>query len=254
MLRSLIASYRAEFKNTVARPMVQVSAILQPVVTATIAAFVLGDGARTQAVTVVWGSGLAGVLSVLVFTSAGSIERERGYGTLQPVFLSPAPYSGVLLAKLVADGTIAVFSLAVGVMYSAFVLGFTIPIPSSWLTWILAVVGFVIGGLGVSLSLSGLFFVSRSSRVLENVLEWPLLLFSGALVPLGSLPFAARIPAMGLPLAWFMDGFRASFDGQVKGESFALGFSLTAAYLVIGTVVMRVVSRRVRVSGSISLD
>ena len=252
-MRAFAAAFRAHLRNTAARPMFQVVILAQPVVTGTVAWFVYREAGIPQAAAfAVLGSGLAGVWSAATFSSAGDMDRERWAGTLQLAFASPTPVWLLASARAAAVMVLSVSALAVGVGYATLVLRVPFDLqtpPAFWLALLL----FLVGTNLFALSLANLFLISRRTAILQNFLEWPLLLVTGILFPLSAVPgWAGAVGAL-LPMRWAAEAVLSSAQGLPAGRALALAAAAAAGWYLIALLLFPVVERRVRRSASLEL-
>jgi ABC-2 type transport system permease protein len=74
------------------------TALLIPVVQATLAVYLFRSGAASQRmIQAAVGAGLMGVWSSVLFGSSGAIQNQRWQGTLEMIMLAPRPPALVLL-------------------------------------------------------------------------------------------------------------------------------------------------------------
>ncbi len=146
---------------TLARPTFQIVIILQPIVLATISYMLYKRSGQIEdfATFVVLGSGIAGVWSGIVFSSAGDIDRERSYRTLSVLVSAPTELFVTMFGKIVANGILSTFSLLVSILFSVWILGvpFSIAHP---IEFVAALILFLVSTNLFALTLSAIFFTT----------------------------------------------------------------------------------------------
>jgi ABC-2 type transport system permease protein len=110
----------------------------------------------------------------------------------------------------------------------------------------------------VGLGLLGTLFAStfvlyRHANALSNMLEWPVLLLTGLLVPLSLLPAWVHPIGWSLAPTWGMRAMRdAAFGGSAWAE-IALTLLLGLAYLGIAALFLRYFERKARAAATLAL-
>lgn len=255
---TLWASFNTHIKLTLTRPTFQITLVAQPVVMATIAYMVyrrIGDEGGFSPF-VALGAGIAGMWSSTAFSSAGDVNRERFYGTLPTLLGSPSPLAVVMMGKVMANATLCTFSLAISLAFSLFILGVS-PGISNPLAFGLALLDFQFATSLFALAMSGMFLLSRSTAVLQNFLEYPLMIVSGVFFPLEILPEWLRPAGWLTPLYWGSEAMRRAIEAPLNaGEYWRVlgiegGFGLFFFALVLA--IFRYVGRRVRIGSDLDV-
>jgi hypothetical protein len=153
------------------------------------------------------------VLSTTLFGSGGAIQWQRRQGTLETLIVSPAPFVLVLAPLTLATSTMGVYSVAATLLWGRLLfdvplelvhpLAFAVSLP-------VAVIS--IGLLG--LVLASTFVLYRHANALSNLLEYPLWLLCGVLVPLGVLPGWAEVLGRLLSPTWGVEALQKAALGR----------------------------------------
>ncbi len=223
-----ISTVGVHLKNTLARPMFQVVLVVQPFVVATTTYMVYRDaGVDNLAAFVVLGGGLSGIWSALTFSSAGDINRERYYGTLNPMLASPTSLPLIFSAKITANAWLSLLALAISLVYSRILLGVTFGVPHG-LAFFGSLAAFLFSASTFALCLSTTFLLSRSTAIMQNFLEYPLLLLGGMAFPVSILPQWVQALSAILPMRWGSEALRLALDSAALGPPFweALGWTM----------------------------
>jgi ABC-2 type transport system permease protein len=227
--------------------------VLWPLFFATVAFFMFRAGAGGE--TLVYASFGAAVMGIwsATSTSAGSaMQRERWQGTLELLVVAPAHFALVLLPVTIAMSTIGLYSMTATLLWGRVAFGIDVPLahPLSFAVALVATVA-SIGALGFLLAVS--FVRYRTAWALGNMLEYPVWLVGGFLVPLTLLPDWVRPISWMLAPTWGVDAVReAALGGSPLGE-IALCLALGGAYVTIGALVLETVLRAARKDGSLAL-
>lgn len=215
------------------------TSVIQPVIFASIAFFLFQAGAREGTLLyVALGAGLMGVWSTVLFASGGVLQWQRWQGTLELCVASPPPFVQVLAPMTLANSAVGLYSVAATLVWGRLFFGvpLTIEHPLLFPLALLATV-LSLGMLGLVMAAS--FIRYRHANALSNLLEYPVWLVSGLLIPLSTLPAFAE------PISWLLAptwGVRAVREAAIGGNAWpeiAISFALAAIYLVIGTLLLR---------------
>ena len=110
--------------------------------------------------------------------------------------MRPAPFATVLLPVTVAMSALGLYSMTATLLLSRFVFGVDLPFEDPFTLAVALVVTVVsIGALGFLLAVS--FVRYRTAWALGNLLEYPVWLIAGFLVPLTLLPTWVRAVLVG---------------------------------------------------------
>lgn len=181
-------------------------------------------------------------------TAMGIIGFQRFQGTLEFQALSVLSPGVVFGGLVAASALIGWIGLPIGILMQMLFTGSIEFTPTAALGYALASFGCVASAS----VLAGLFVVSRSAIAYEPLVLVPIWLLSGIVVPLELLPEVLRIPALLHPLSSAVlvgeqDGFLAAFPWVL------LSLAVSAIWLVLATIILRVAIRRARIAGTLSL-
>jgi ABC-2 type transport system permease protein len=227
--------------------------VLWPMFFATVAFFMFEAGAGGE--TLVYASFGAAVMGIwsATSTSAGSaMQRERWHGTLELLVAAPTHFALVLLPVTIAMSTIGLYAMGATLVWGRVAFGIDVPLEQP-LAFVLALVVTVasIGALGFLLAVA--FVRYRTAWALGNMLEYPVWLVGGFLVPLSLLPGWVRPISWILAPTWGVDAIREAALGGAPWAELALAAALGGAYVAAGALVLDTVLRAARKDGSIAL-
>jgi ABC-2 type transport system permease protein len=171
---------------------------IQPVIFASIAFYMFRAGGHAPTLLyAAIGAGLMGIWSTTLFGSGGSIQWQRFQGTLELLVAAPVPFVLVLVPLTLATATIGIYSLTATLLWGW--LLFDIPLRVVHpLEFAMAVPATVLGLGLLGLVLASSFVLYRHANALANLLEYPVWLATGLLVPLSLLPGWTH------PIAWVL--------------------------------------------------
>jgi ABC-2 type transport system permease protein len=229
------------------------TSIFMPMLIATVAYYMFKAGGRPGTLFYAsLGAAVYGIWSSTLFGSGGAIQWQRWQGTLEVIVSVPTPFILVILPLTIATSTIGIYSLTSTLLWGRLVFGipFTIEHPVAFAVAVPA----TILGLGLlGLLFASTFVLYRHANALSNMLEWPVLLVTGMLVPLSLLPGWSHPIAWALAPTWGVRALRAAALGGSPWPDIGMTVGLGALYLVLGTVCLRYFEVAARKNATLSL-
>src|SRR6476620_3747318 len=172
--------------------------VLWPLFFATIAFLMFRAGAGGQSLVFAsFGAAVMGIWSSTSTSAGSAMQRERWHGTLELLVSAPVHFATVLLPVTVAMSAMGLYSMVATLLLSRYVFGVDLPFEHP-VAFAFAVVSAVvsIGAMGFLLAVS--FVRYRTAWALGNLLEYPVWLIAGFLVPLTLFPAWVR------PISWVL--------------------------------------------------
>src|SRR5215208_82749 len=228
-------------------------AVVQPIIFASLAFFLFKAGKQPGSLLyVALGAGLMGIWSSTLFGSGGALNFMRWQGTLELSVTVPPPMVQVVAPITLATSAIGIYSVAATLVWGRVFFGVPLHFEHPFLFALaLPVTILSLGMLGLVLASS--FIRYRHANALSNLLEYPVWLVSGLLVPLSLLPSWAT------PLSWVLAptwGIRAVRQAAMGGDPlFEIGMcaALGIVYTVIGTLLLTWFERLAREDATLAL-
>ena len=226
---------------------------IQPVIFASIAFFMHEAGAREGSLLyVALGTGLMGMWSSTLFGSGGVIQWQRWQGTLELLVGAPPRFIVSMVPLTLSTATVGLYSVAATLLWGRLLFGVPLDLEHPLLFAVaLAATTVALGLLG--LVMASTFVLYRHASAFSNLLEYPVWLVSGLLVPIALLPGWAE------PISWVLAptwGVRAVREAALGGEplqAIAMCLLLSAAYLALGALSMANFERLARSRATLSL-
>jgi ABC-2 type transport system permease protein len=229
------------------------TAVFMPVVVSTVAFYMFQAGQREG--TLFWaalGSAVYGIWSSTLFGSGGAIQWQRWQGTLELIVSAPAPFILLVLPLTIATSTIGVYSLISTLLWGRFVFGIPFHIDQPF-AFVVAVPATILGLGLLGLLFASTFILYRNANALSNMLEWPVLLVTGMLVPLSLLPGWAHPIAWVLAPTWGVQAIREAALGGTPWPDIGMTLLLGGIYLALGALFLRHFEVRARRAATLSL-
>lgn len=136
---------------------------------------------------VMLGSAVASLWGTISFSSAGDINRERFMGALEIIFNSPTKFVIIMFGKVIGNTILGVISMVISIVFILLLskIPFVLIHPTIFIiVFILGIFSFT----AIAMMLSGLLAISRSTTILMNCMDYPILILSGIAFPISILP------------------------------------------------------------------
>jgi ABC-2 type transport system permease protein len=205
-----------------------------PLIFATVAFFMFEPEALLYASL---GAAVMGIWGATSTNAASAMQRERWHGTLELLVASPANFALVLLPVTLALATMGIYSLVSTLLWGRLLFGIELDIEHPLLFALSIPV--VIGSFGTLGFLFAVAFVRyRTAWALGNMLEYPVWLVCGFLVPLSLFPDWVRPISWVLAPTWGMNAIRESALGGSPLPDLAMCVALAAVQSIAGVLIV----------------
>lgn len=172
--------------------------VLQPVIFASIAFFMWRAGAREGTLLyVALGAGLMGMWSSTLFGSGGAIQWQRWQGTLEILVAAPPRFIITILPLTLATASIGLYAIVATLFWGRLLFDVPLRFEHPWL-FVLSLPATVLGLGLLGLVMASTFVLYRHATAFSNLLEYPVWLVTGLLVPVSLLPGFVE------PLSWVL--------------------------------------------------
>lgn len=199
------------------------------------------------------GASVMGIWSATSTAAAGMLQHERRQGTLELLAATPANFALVLLPISIAMTTVGLYSMVATLLWGHFVFGIAMHLVHPLLFVVAVPVTIAsVGALGFLLAVG--FVRYRSAWALGNMLEYPVWLICGFLVPLSLLPGWVG------PISWVLAptfGVRAIREAALGGtpvDDILMCGALGVAYFTIGVLLVETVLNSARKTAALQLS
>ena len=152
-----------------------------------------------------------GILFTSIFSGIGLLW-DRQFGFLKETLVAPVPRLHIMAGRTLGGATIAMIQGTL-VLVVCMIAGFrpqgVAAIPMALMFMALTAVVFAALGTAIGSSLKDM----QGFQLIMNFMVMPIFFLSGALFPLSNLPTALTVATRLDPMAYGVDGLRASFIG-----------------------------------------
>jgi len=161
--------------------------IIQPLIVAMLAIFMLRDTEGFEAIYVIVGSGLTGLWSGTLFFSAFNINTERWTGTLESIVASPTSLMTVVIGKSLANTVMSVSSMIFGYALVSSIFRFELNIANASAFVVSLILGLA-SLVSLGLVIAPFMSMNLGAHVWVNAMEFPVFTLAGFLFPIALLP------------------------------------------------------------------
>jgi ABC-2 type transport system permease protein len=230
---------------------------IAPLIFATLGFFLFRSGGGTAGQTLLYvalGTGMMGVWSTTLFGCGGAIAWQRWEGTLELLVSAPTRYDLILVGQTFGAVVFGFYGIAATLLWGVVLFGmpieatFPLLLPLSLLAAIVS-----LGSLGMLIATS--FVLYRHANALGNLLEYPIWLVTGLLVPLWTLPFWVQPISWLLAPTWGMEAIRGATIGvELPLLAIVMCFVLAIGYYVGARFMLLYVLDKARRDATLSLQ
>jgi ABC-2 type transport system permease protein len=231
--------------------------LIQPLMIALLALWMLRDKGSEYAIFVVVGSGMTGLWSSLLFICGNSINIERWSGTLETLVGLPTSMATIVFGKNLANVLQSLVSMVASYLLAALNFGYDLSLAHPWLfaiSLLLTMIAFISFGLIIA----PVFVMNPSVQQWQNAMEFPVFILSGFLFPIALLPGWTTPLSYLLPPYWAARAMHAaSSGGGGPGEIFfAWGMLLlfSAVDLFIASRLFRLMLVKARRDATLDME
>jgi ABC-2 type transport system permease protein len=186
-VRAMLAVTEMTFRQTVMDAFIIFTVLVQPLIIAIMALYMLGDRGQDIAIFVVVGSGMTGLWSSLLFISGNSINVERWSGTLETLVGVPTPLSVIVIGKNISNVLQSLGSMIVSYLLAGFLFGYSLRIEQPFL-FIISLAFTILAFISFALIIAPVFVMNPGVQSFQNALEFPIYILCGFLFPIALLP------------------------------------------------------------------
>jgi ABC-2 type transport system permease protein len=231
--------------------------LVQPIIIALMAFWMLGDKGGDIIIFMVIGSGMTGLWTTCLFVSGHAITEERWTGTLELIVSTPTPVAIIVIGKVLANVLMSLASIVLSYMLAILIFGYAPTIEQPlWFVTSIAVAILAYASFGILIS--PFFMLNPEIRRLQNGLEFPVYILSGFMFPIALLPFWTTPLSYLLSPYWAARALHAaSSQWNGVGEmalSWGMMVGLSVIYLAVASVLFRRVLYRARVDATLGMQ
>jgi ABC-2 type transport system permease protein len=241
--RAILAVAEMTFRSNVMDPFIVFTILIQPLIIAVLALWMLEAKGGDVAIYVVVGSGMTGLWSSLLFVSGNSINNERWQGTLETLVGVPTPLSVIVLGKNLANVLQSLSSMIVSYLLVALLFGYSLSIAEP-LLFVVSLLFTVLGFMCFALIISPIFVMNPGVQEFQNAMEFPVYLLCGFLFPIAMLPGWTLPISYILPPYWAARALHMASSGDGSLPQIALCWGMLLVFGLLYLIASRWLFKR----------
>jgi ABC-2 type transport system permease protein len=231
--------------------------VVQPLIIAIMAMWMLVERGAANALYVVVGSGMTGLWSTLLFLGGNSINWERWTGTLELMVGQPTPVSVIVFGKNAAVVFQSLLSMIASYTVAAILFRQPLSVEQPLLfavSLVLTMVAFVCFGLVIA----PLFLLSPAVQHFQNAIEFPIYMLCGFLFPIALLPGWTTPFSYILAPYWAARALHGASTGGASATEILFDWGLMvllgALYLLVSGRLTELMLRKARADATLRLE
>jgi len=257
-LRVIWTVFRMHLKQVAVNSFVIISVIVQPLIIALLAIYLLRDTEGFQAIYVIVGSAIGGLWTGTLSSSTFNIGFERRAGTLESIIGSPTHLATVIIGKTLANTVMSLSSMLFSYPIAALLFGYRLTVAHPFL-FAVSLLLTMLAMISLGMVIAPFMAVNVGAGVWVDVLEWPMYILGGFLFPIALLPAWTTPISYALSPYWAARALHAtSSSGGVPlsdvSTSWGLLVGFSVVYWFISAWLFRVLLRRAREEATLGLQ
>jgi ABC-2 type transport system permease protein len=237
-LRVVARTAEMTFRQNVFDSFIIFTVLVQPLVIAILALWMLRERGGNYAIFVVVGSGMTGLWSSLLYISGNSINWERWTGTLEMLVGQPTPIYWVVFGKNLAHVSQSLGSMIVAYVASSLLFGYALTIEQP-LTFLIALAFTVLAFVCFGLIIAPIFVLNPAVQRWQNGLEFPIYILSGFLFPIALLPGWTTPLSYILAPYWAARAMHGASSGTAGLGEIAFSLTMLSAFSLLYVLLSR---------------
>jgi ABC-2 type transport system permease protein len=208
-IRIVLASMKLAFQHNMIDGFIIFTILVQPLLVAILALWMLQGKGPEYTVYIVVGSGMSGLWSSLLFVSGNAVNAERRFGTLETLTGVPAPLQLIIFGKTLANVLQSLLSMIGTYILASSILGYPVSIAMPGF-FFASIIFTLFAFISFGLIISPVFILSPEIQQLQNGFEFPVFILSGFLFPILLLPGWLQPFSYLLPTYWAANALHIS--------------------------------------------
>jgi ABC-2 type transport system permease protein len=217
--------------------------IIQPLIVATLAIFMLRDTEGFEAIFVIVGSGLTGLWSGTLFFSAFNINAERWTGTLESIVASPTSLMTVVIGKSLANTVMSVSSMIFGYALVSNIFDFELNVANTGAFMISLILGLA-SLVSLGLVIAPFMSMNLGAHVWVNAMEFPVFTLAGFLFPIALLPAWVTPISYLLAPYWAARALHETSSGAVDMNQVLFSWSMLILFTALNMLLSRALFKK----------
>ncbi len=250
-------SFEMTMRKNVMDSFILFGLLIQPLIVAMLALWMLQGKGGDYVIFVVVGSGMTGLWTSVLFISGNSITAERWTGTLEMLVGVPTPIQVVVFGKNLANVVQSLSSMVVSYVLAGLLFGYA-PHVEQPVLFVISLFFAVIAYICFGLILAPAFVLNPNVQRWQNGMEFPVYILCGFLFPVTLLPGWTTPFSYLLAPYWAARALHETSSGGAGLEEVAFSWGMmiffSILYLMISQQMFRRLVFRARVDATLSMQ
>lgn len=253
-LRAVAAGFKQQAVQFFADPQWLIPSLISPFLMTMVMIFISSGGTDVEESIVlqaVLGGGVLGMWASSLFASSSSVTFDRINGTFEPMLGSGTRIIYVLAGRSLWSTLVGLLNAFIVFVIAELMFGTGLGLAHP-LLFFLTVLMTMLSLSAIGLLISSLLVLTRKGGTIATVVEYPLYVLSGALVPISFLPGWMRPLSYALGPSWGVDAMKYAALASHEGlaglgivSDVILCIALSLLMIIIAYFVMIYVERKV---------
>lgn len=251
-LRVALLTARVQLQQLAVEGFIWIVVLAQPFAVAVAALYMLRHRPDFEATYVVVGSGLSGILSVVIFSGSWALANERLSGNLELLEAAPVPLFVIVAGKMLGNLALSLGSMVVSYGIAAWLFGYPMAVRQP-LAFAVSLVLALVALWAMGVLLAPLAVLWPAAERLLSGTEYPVYILGGFLFPVALLPVWLLPVSYALPPYWAAQALHGAARGTLPLAELALAWLFllvsSAVALALAAWLFRVLLVRARRQG-----
>lgn len=256
-VHAITGAFKQQAMDFLADPQWVIPSLIAPFTFAVVTLMLFPDKDESIVLYAVLGGGILGMWGNTLRSSGFSVNYDRMNGTLEPLMVTPTPLMEVIAGRAIWNALIGLANAVLVFVIAELVLQTRVRLAEP-MAFFIALIFTLLSLAVVGLVFSAFFVFTRSSYVLTQILELPIYLISGAMIPISMMPQWTWPLSFALAPFWGVDALQIS-GGVMSSNPTGVGYVvdivllliITSAYLLLATILFKRMDGKARVNGSL---
>jgi len=255
--RVVAAAFEMSLRQMALDGFILFTVLVQPLIIALMALWMLRERGGDYAIFVVVGSGMTGLWSSLLFISGNSINWERWTGTLETLVGLPTPMPVIIFGKNLANVAQSLSSMMAGYFLAALLFGYPLRVEQP-LLFLVSLAFTVVSFVSFGLIIAPVFVINPGVQGWQNAMEFPVYMLSGFLFPIALLPGWTTPLSYLLAPYWAARALHATSSGGATLAEVAFCWAMmllfSLVYLFVSSRLFRLMIRKARADATLGMQ
>jgi ABC-2 type transport system permease protein len=256
-LYAITGSFKKQALDFIADPQWIIPSLVAPFTFTLVTLMIYPERDASIVLYAVLGGGILGMWSNSLRASGFSINYDRMVGTLESLMVTPTPLMEVIAGRAIWNALIGLLNSLLVFILAEVVFQTSIRLADPLMFFIaLAIILLSLSTIG--LFLAAFFVFTRASSVLTQILELPIFIISGAMIPINLMPSWSWPLSFTFGPFWGVDALQIA-AGVSSTSPIPVGyagdllilFAITAVYLTLTWMLFKKMDGKARESGSL---